>query len=134
MQRDLILPGAIAGLAVVAVVTGLTLTGGLARGKAEQRDQARLTALNNAKGLVECLSQRNDRTVPETLTTAEACDPLDVLNDPYSGTPVRFERLSSTRYQLCPQLELPDDIPDRYWMDDEDFDAKSGCMRYTYRP
>ena len=134
MPRDMILPGAIAGLAVVAVVAGLALTGGPARGKAEQRDTARLAALSDAQELVECLARNNGRIVPETLEAYRSCPSLDALNDPLSGTPVRFERTDDTRYLLCPQLELPGDLENDRWVDGGHFQTASGCVRYEYRP
>jgi len=134
MPRDMILPGAIAGLAVVAVVAGLSLTGGPARGKAEQRDQARLAALRDAHELVECLARTNNRTLPEVLEADASCPDVEVLNDPYTGTPIRFERLDETRYLLCPDLELPDDFENDHWIEGGHFKATSGCVRYEYHP
>lgn len=134
MPRDLILPGAIAGLAVVAVVAGLSLTGGPARGKAEQRDQARLKALYKAHDLVECLAKHNDQTLPDRLIANPSCDPLNVLNDPYSGTPVKYETWHGRMYRLCPELELPEDQADGSHVGGGTLDRVTDCVTYTYRP
>ncbi len=134
MPRDMILPGAIAGLAVVAVVAGLALTGGPARGKAEQRDQTRITALEEVRSLVKCLANDNDQSLPSSLEAHDDCAALDVLHDPFSGTPIRYERLNSREYHLCPHLELPEDFRDGRWPYAGEYHAQSDCVRYRYRP
>ena len=134
MMRETLLTGAIAGLAVVAIALGLTLTGGLTRGKAEQRDKTRITALKEARDLVKCLANQNDWSLPETLEANEACASLDSLHDPISGTAVRYERLNSKEYHLCPDLELPEDFRDGRWPYAGEYHAETDCVRYRYRP
>ena len=134
MPRDMILPGAIAGLAVVAVVAGLSVAGGPERARAEDRDRARLEALHKAQDLVECLAKHNDRTLPEHLAANPSCASLEVLNDPYSGTPVGYEVRHGSMYRLCPELELPEDQEHESHVAGGKFDQVTDCVRYIYHP
>ena len=142
MPRDLILPGAIAGLALVAVAVGLTVAGGPGRGKVEQRDALRIGQIETARNHVVCLARANGDTLPETLaeTLAEtltdqtSCDPGDSLQDPFTEAPVGYEKLNARSFQLCPALELGADNANRAWVGGGQFDAGSSCIRYDYRP
>ncbi len=134
MPRELLLPGAIAGLALVAVAVGLTVAGGPGRGKVEQRDALRIGQIETARNHVLCLARATGDTLPETLTDQTACDPGDSLQDPFTGAPVGYEKFDARSFQLCPALELGDDHANRAWVGGGQFDAGSGCIRYDYRP
>lgn len=138
MPRELILPGAIAGLALVAVAVGLTVAGGPGRGKVEQRDALRIGQIETARNHVLCLARANGDTLPETLaetlTDQANCDPGDSLQDPFTDAPLGYEKLDTRSFQLCPALELVDDHANRAWVGGGQFDAGSGCIRYDYRP
>lgn len=134
MRRDMILPGAIVGMALVAVVVGLTVAGGPSRGKVEQRDALRIAQIQKARDHVFCLTRANGGVLPETLIAHPSCNPGDALRDPFTEAPVRYEKLDARQFHLCPMLELAEDHADTNWLGGGNFDAASGCIRYNYRP
>lgn len=119
----------IALLAVLAIGVGLALTGGPGTARQERRDQSREGDLSRLAVLVRCLADANGRRLPERLQPSSDCDGQARLQDPFTGTPYRYQVIGPRRYRLCAEFEQPEDRPPEL----RDRDA-AGCVSRDYVP
>ena len=96
----------IAALALLAVVGGLWLAGGPARGRMERRDDIRMDDLRRLADHIACLSGGSGR-MPADLAESAGCPGPIRRADPFTGQPYRIEPLEGRKYRLCAGLELP---------------------------
>ncbi|MBL27065.1 MAG: hypothetical protein CMM50_05875 [Rhodospirillaceae bacterium] len=124
------------GLLIVAVIAAaLYTTGGPLTARAERRDEVRHGDLNRLVDYVQCVADKEDGQPPETLSRSSDCWQDIRLNDPYSGEPYRYEKLSDVSFRVCATFET--EQPERASpMPDDRFDPSSGCLysqSYTRR-
>lgn len=112
-------------VAVGAIVTGLVVTGGPAQGRKERRDELRLADLQALARLVQCLAGESGALPTDLAATAQCAGDLRRA-DPHSGTPYRFEALSSDSFRFCATFET--DLPLRTHWSQVNIDAAAGCI------
>ena len=91
-----------------AVILGFWATGGHMQGRAERRDEARYRDLLSLKNQVECLADALDRVLPDSVAETEDCHHAERYEDPYTGKPYVYQKVSITAYRLCAEFESPD--------------------------
>lgn len=116
---------------LVAAMLGLALmqTGGPGMGRAEKRDFARFDDLTELDRFVVCVARKGGQdTLPETLSPVAACPNDTPREDPFTGAPYRYERLSDTTFQLCARFEVPERLDYRA----SQLDTETGCLTGKY--
>lgn len=93
---------ALGGLSVLAIVVGLSFTGGPAQGAKERRDGIRYEDLLS---LARCASFAEDRE--EVLSRQAALCPGEAAKtDPLTGQPYLVQPMPDNRLRLCASFEL----------------------------
>ncbi|MDR5653435.1 hypothetical protein [Ruixingdingia sedimenti] len=129
MRADRLTLWLFVALLAAAVVLGLVASGGPGTARAERRDSERMMNLRGLAGHVQCVANAAGGRLPEAIHPDPACNQDIVLNDPFDGTPYRYERSSDTSFRLCAGFERPQVLrPNR------DFEASSGCLVVDYKP
>lgn len=96
----------IAGLALLLISVGLTITGGPLQGRSERRDAVRYEDLMRLSQQARCLHGANQLQEGEQLGPTAAC-PDDARHaDPYTDQPYRIEALDPQHLRLCASFEL----------------------------
>jgi len=131
-------PRAALSLAVAAlVVAALVAIGGPGAGRKEKRDEARVQDLLAMGDAIACLAADAEGKLPETLEGIESCGSSLQLDDPFTGVPYRYERLSEDRFRLCAGFEAPGRLEDSYYgrieLSEIRLDRKTGCLLFEYR-
>lgn len=126
-------PYVIGAVVILTVIAGIWAVGGPATGAQEKRDKARMSDLSRLGSHVHCLARADDKTLPESLPTAEAtitaCTPAPRMADPFTEQSYTYERLSDTAFRVCAGFENPELIALS-----GSFDKETGCLNYQYNP
>ena len=132
-RRDSLVLYGIGLVAAVLVVLGIATVGGPDIGRAERRDQARLSDLQELVSYIGCLTASAGDVLPQTLDPADKTCAVDPpLLDRFDGVPIRYEPLSATTYRLCARFERPDRMsPDALWNPANSFEPSTGCLTVT---
>lgn len=123
-----------AGLAllVVALIAGgLATVGGPGTGRVERRDGTRLSDIQRLATYVRCLADTRGGAPTDALRPVETCRADIRFDDPFTGEPYRYERISPTAYRLCAAFENADWLAARPYTE---LDADSGCIQFTHAP
>lgn len=120
--------GLIAGLAVVAVVLGLMLTGGPGYARKQARDVQREQDLMQIANWVTCLANETGK-LPKVLAASPGCNWRLRDGDPQGGTAYRYEVTGPNAFQLCASFELPPVRPGDRWGRDA-----QGCIHRDWWP
>ena len=118
----------IAGLAVVAVVSGLGLVGGPAHARKQNRDREREQDLMTLANLADCLAAAQG-VLPKALAATDDCDWQLRHADPFTGAPYRYEVTGPRSYRLCASFELPRPRLGERWGRNE-----QGCISREFIP
>ncbi|MBC9245369.1 hypothetical protein H4P12_01270 [Paracoccus sp. 11-3] len=98
----------IAGLALLAIGLGLTITGGPLQGRKERRDAVRYEDLMRLAQQARCLHDA-DQLRGTGLGPVDAC-PDDVrAADPYTHQPYQITAVAPQHLRLCASFELTED-------------------------
>lgn len=107
---------AVAALAGVAVVAGLSIAGGPGQARKERRDEARMEDLSRLSGHISCLvADSGVRELPAALTATPGCPGPVPLTDSWTGEAYRIEPLEKGKYRLCAGFELSDPDKTNHW-------------------
>ena len=131
MRADRVAEITLAALVAGLVIVGVLTVGGPGKGRLEKRDSTRLSDLRAISQYVYCVASTQDRVLPGSLAPVKTCQRDLRLNDPFTDTLYRYERVSDTAFRLCAGFEDPD------WAiknGGADLDRATGCLQYTYRP
>ncbi|MBI1493624.1 hypothetical protein [Halocynthiibacter styelae] len=136
MMRDFLMPAAITSLSAIAIVTGLIVSGGPARGRAEMRDTTRVRQISDAAHHIRCLARQNENQLPETVAPHSNCPDRDLFTDPFSGGSFTYQVTDSRNFRICTTLELPEDQRRNYLVygNNRSYDQDSGCFIFDYNP
>lgn len=113
------------GVVALAVVLGLVVTGGPAQGRREKRDELRLADLQVLMNRVQCRATETG-ALPADLSPTPPCAGDLRLDDPYTGTPYRYEILSPDSFRVCAAFET--DLPLQTYWDRVNIDMAAGCL------
>jgi hypothetical protein len=114
---DWALGGGLAAVAIAASVTGVALIDSPATLRARERDEARLTAIANIAGGVDCY-YTYENALPETLaimretlaerssTTPLSCAWSEEDLDPATNEPYEFRPIDATSFEVCATFDL----------------------------
>jgi hypothetical protein len=122
---------ALGALAAGLVVAGLLAVGGPGTARVERRDDVRLDDIQRLADYVRCVADTQDRTLPEALRPVETCQGGQRFEDPFSGTPYRYEKITETAFRLCAGFE---DIAGINDVRRSGLDPATGCLQVTYTP
>ena len=120
------------GLAILViglVTLGLLSVGGPGAGRMERRDRARLDDLHALSAQVTCAAEATTGALPEVFQTDPPCAGDIRLNDPFTGAPYRYERLSASTFRLCADFEAPERL--RIFLS-ETLDPANGCLQVKF--
>ncbi|MBW3243540.1 hypothetical protein KUV57_12780 [Epibacterium sp. DP7N7-1] len=92
-------PEALACLSVLAILAGLTITGGPAEGRAEVRDAQRRSDISALSIQAQCLA-RDGFSVPP-IGVSSSCPNLPPLNDPLTGDPYGITTKEDGTLRVC---------------------------------
>lgn len=115
---------ALAGLAALAVVAGLMLTGGPMQARKERRDATREGDLIAMGQQVQCLAQDGAGALPGEVAATEACPFTGRLADPFTGAAYRYEVIDERSWRFCAVFETPPDPASPFGPDMRD---AAGC-------
>jgi ethanolamine utilization microcompartment shell protein EutS len=129
-RRDSLVLYGIGLVAAVLVVLGIATVGGPDIARAERRDQARLSDLQELVSYIGCLTASAGDVLPQTLDPADKTCAVDPpLSDRFDGAPVRYEPLSAKSYRLCATFELPERLMPYMGINSaESFEPSTGCL------
>lgn len=119
-------------LSIAAVGLGLYTTGGPGAGRMERHDRIRESDLTKLSHYMRCVADANGKTLPAALTRSEACNADTRFDDPFTGAPYRYEKVSDTGFRLCTSFERPEMIR-RLGSAGVSFEGATGCFLYAYR-
>jgi hypothetical protein len=123
MRPETLARTGLTALVAALLVLGVFSVGGPGTGRMERHDAERLSDLRALESWLVCMANAQGGMPPATLDPAQACRGTYRRNDPYTGTPYRYERVSDTSWRLCAAFEAPQrlgNVPG--------FDADSGCL------
>ncbi len=134
MMRDFLMPAIIGSISASAIISGLLIAGGPARGRAEARDVTRLIQVNETADHIRCLARQNDNRLPETADAHTSCPHKDLLVDPFSDSAFEYSVNGPGSFRICATFELPEDISNRHYGLYRGYDPTSGCFNFDYNP
>ncbi len=132
-MRNSLMPAIIGGLSIAAIISGLITAGGPARGRAEARDDARVSQLYKAASHIRCLAKQNENQLPETATPHIECPDHERLADPFSGEAFEYSVNGPNDFRICATFDLPEDQTRSYSVRKE-HDPTSVCFDYQLDP
>lgn len=134
MMRDYLMPAIIGSMSAVAIISGLIISGGPARGRAEIRDTTRLVQVSEAADHIRCLARQNGHQLPETAGTHTNCPQEDLFIDPFSNDAFDYSANGPGNFRICMTFELPEDMKNRHYGLHRGYDPTSGCFNFDYNP
>ena len=95
---------AIVALAAGTIIAGLAVTGGPMQGRAERRDQTRMSDIAAMSRQAHCLANAESR-VDGDLSATALCPDAPRMQDPFSDAPYQVEVLDPRHLRLCAAFE-----------------------------
>ena len=107
-----ILAYAMGGLAIIAIIAGLYLTGGPKEARREAFDEKQMENLAKISEAFHCFGDLDsDKALPDALTVEtlrQFCSHVDItqanLRDVNTGAPYSYTRISEIEYSVCAEF------------------------------
>lgn len=131
MRKDSLPQILIGAIVAVLVILGIVIVGGPETGRIEMRDHERIENLADLADYVACLADAGGKTLPEALSRSAACPPDTRFDDPFTGQPYRYERVTDTSFRLCAEFEAPGVLADKR-VGSGIFEPSTGCVLTNY--
>jgi hypothetical protein len=131
MRAERIARVALGALVAGLVVAGLVSVGGPGAARTERQDDTRLDDLQRLASYVRCVADTQDRTLPGALRPVETCEGGQRFEDPYTGAPYRYEKVTDTAFRLCAGFGNAARLNA---IRAAEIDPATGCLQVTYTP
>lgn len=121
------------GLLVAALlVAGVAEVGGPETARREQRDALRLDQIMSLDNAVACTADARNGALPERLEIAPDCLGDAVTQDPFTGAPYVYRKVSDQSYTLCATFEEPQLLRDGWAYGADRLNLATGCIEFSY--